>query len=183
MQIELRRLITLWMRSGPHLAKMFRKEPALGRRAQEGKVSFYPAAGGRGYLEWLPILTDAEYLSPQDQAFELFMTLITNPQWELLGGPCRRCGDYYLKKTRRQKAYCSRTCSSTATAVSIMRQRRQQERAKKIRNAQSDIGEWSKNKRRLAWKDWVSNRTGYTVRWITRAVNNGELQPPDGSVS
>jgi hypothetical protein len=121
MQIELRRLIKLWMRSGPHLVKMFKKEPALGRRAQEGKVSFYAASGGRGYLEWLPIVTDAAYHSPQDQAFELFMTLITNPQWELLGGPCRRCSDYYLKKTKRQRAYCSRTCSSTATAVSTMR--------------------------------------------------------------
>jgi hypothetical protein len=64
-----------------------------------------------------------------------------------------------------------------------MRRRRQKEHDNKIRNAQSLIDEWNKNKRRVVWKDWVSNRTGYTIRWITRAVNKKELRPPDGSVT
>ena len=110
------------------------------------------------------------------------MILITNPLWKQLGGPCGRCGDYDLKKTKRQKVYCPRACGLRTTAASAMRQRRQREQTNKIRNAQSLIDRWSKNKRRLAWNDWVSNRTGYTVRWFTRAVNNGKLRPSDDAV-
>jgi hypothetical protein len=182
MQVELRRLIRLWMRTGPNLRKMFRKEPALDTRARGGKATFYTTNGGQGYLDWTPVVTDAAGLSPGDQAFELFMSLITNPQWDGLGGPCKRCGDYYLKKTKRQKAYCSRTCSATATAVSAMKQRRQRDHAEKIRRAQEAIGDWSKAKRRQAWKRWVANRTNYSLNWITRAINNGSLRPPNDAL-
>jgi hypothetical protein len=178
MQTELRRLITVWIKSGPNLRKMFRKDSALAQRAQIGKTVFYPSAGARGYLDWSPVLADQTALSPHDQAFEYFMTLVTNPQWELLGGPCARCGDYYLKKTKRQKAYCSRACGATATAIPAMKRRRQKEHANKIRQAQGVIEEWGKAKRSRAWKEWVSVRTGYTAKWITRAVNNGSLRLP-----
>lgn len=57
------------------------------------------------------------------------MTLITNPLWEMLGGPYRCCEDA--------------------------------------------IDEWSKAKRRAAWKGWVSNHTGYNLKWITGAVTKG----------
>jgi hypothetical protein len=178
MQIELRRLIELWISSGPNVRKMFKKEPALAIRAQKGKMVFYALSGGRGCLEWIPIPPKATMLSPQDQALEYFMTLITNPLWEMLGGPCRCCKDFYLKKTNRRRVYCSRKCSSVATAVPSVSRRRQMVQANRIRCAQDAIAEWSKAKRRLTWKDWVSNRTGYNVKWITRAVTNGSLRPP-----
>lgn len=91
------------------------------------------------------------------------MTLITNPQWELLGGPCTRCGDYYLKKAKRRKKYCKRDCSSAATAVPAMIQKRQKH-AQKIHKTQISVDKWSEKKRRLPWKEWVSNQTGYTVK-------------------
>jgi hypothetical protein len=160
---------------------MFRREPELTQRAHLGKTLFFPSSGARGYLDWSPILGEQAVLSPGDQAFEYFMTLITNPQWELLGGPCNRCGDYYLKMTKRQKTYCSRACSSKATAIPAVRLKRQKEHAYKIRKAQVTIDEWSGKKRSLPWKEWVSNQTGYTVKWITRAINNGSLTGRDES--
>jgi len=178
MQIELDRLIKLWMNSGPNLRKMFRKYPELAQRARTGRTVFYPLPSGRGYLEWVPIVNERAAPSPEDQALEYFMALITNSQWEMLGGPCQRCKDYFLKKTRRQRVYCSRTCGSRVTAGQAVNRHRQQQRAKKIVIAQRAIGKYSEHKRREAWKEWVSNQTGCTKRWITRAVNKGELRRP-----
>jgi hypothetical protein len=42
------------------------------------------------------------------------------------------------------------------------------------------IDNWSKAKSTLGWKDWVSNKTGHTVRWLRRAEYNKHLElPPD----
>ena len=178
MQIELYRLITLWKKSGPNLRKMFRKNPELAERAGAGSTVFYTLPYGRGYLDWFPIANERAASSPQDQALRYFMTLITNPQWEMLGGPCRRCKDFFLKKTRRRRIYCSRKCGSRITAVQAVKRHRQQEHAKKIQRARNAKEEWGKRRRRLSWKEWVSNATGYSVKWITRAVTSGELRQP-----
>jgi hypothetical protein len=179
MQIELDRLVTTWRKSGPNLRRMFRREPELDKRSRVGKTFFFPSSGPIGYLDWIPLPSEQAVISPKDQALEYFMTLITNPQWELLGRPCSRCGDHYLKKTKRQKAYCSRVCSSMATAIPAVKLKRQTEHANRISKAQAAVVEWSGRKRSLPWKDWVSNRTRFTVKWITRAVNNGSLKAPD----
>ena len=87
---------------------------------------------------------------------------------------------FLSKKTRRRRIYCSRRCSSTATAVPSVSRKRQMVQADRIRCAQDAISECSKAKRSHPWKDWVSKRTGYNVKWITRAVTNGHLRPPSG---
>lgn len=179
-QIELRQLVQKWMDSGPDLIKMFKNEPQLAPLLSRGRTNFYPVHDGRGHLDWIPTIASMSRPSYREQALKDFMILITNPLWELLGGPCARCGDYYLKKVKRQKIYCSRSCGSKITAIDAMKRRRQEEHAKKIRYVQDAINEWSKSKRRLPWKDWVANRTCYTTRWITRAANNGSLKLPDG---
>ncbi len=141
MQIELDRLIKLWMKSGPNLRKMFRKYPELAQRAKTGSTVFYDLPSGRGYLDWIPIVNEKAALSPEDQALSLFMTLITNPQWKMFGGPCRRCNDFFLKKTQRRRVYCSRTCGSRITAGQAVNRHRQQEHAKRLQLAQNAIEE------------------------------------------
>jgi hypothetical protein len=168
------------MSSGPDLIQMFKKEPELEPWVRYGRTILYPVHDGRGHLDWIPEIGSSGRPPYSKQALQDFMILITNPLWEYLGGPCARCGDYYLKKVRRQKIYCSRNCGAEATAVATTRRRRQQEHADKVRYAQNAIADWSKAKSRLGWKEWVSNETGYTARWITRAVTNDALKPPDG---
>ena len=176
-QMELRSLVERWMKSGPNLRKLFAQDPELERRTRHWEMLFYATNTGRGYLDSTPVPNQIN-LSPEDRALKDFMTLITNSQWDSLGGPCRRCGNYYLKNTKRQNVYCSRLCSSGETAVSATRKWREREQAKKIDIAQECMFEWPKKKRRLGWKEWVSNETGYSIRWISRAVNNGTLQTP-----
>lgn len=175
---ELRRLVKSWMASGPNLNKMFKQEPELGLRTKQVQASFWPTPSGRGYLDGLVVSSETKPSSPKDDALREFMTLITNPYWEILGGPCARCKDYYVKKTKRQKIYCSRTCSSRATAIPAVRQKRKQEQDEKIRCAQKYIVEWGNKKRRSEWKRWVSVETGYSIQWLSRAINNGHLQEP-----
>ena len=118
---------------------------------------FLATKSGRGYLEWAPNPVGTNRSSARREVPEDFTTLIANPRWELLGGPCARCGDYFLKHTKRQKVYCSRNCSSAATAAPAMKRMRQVEQSRKTRSAQQCILEWGKTKRRLEWKEWVSN--------------------------
>jgi hypothetical protein len=185
MQVELRSLVEKWKASGPNLQVMFAEDPELRRRTRHGTTLLYPGTDGKGYLEWSAVTPDAHLLStkadfrpPQDKALRYFMNLITNPDWVLLGGPCGRCGDYFLKKTNRKRVYCSKKCGSTATAVPFIQRKRQQEKADKIRLAQTSIGKWQEAKRRMEWKRWVTIETRLTARWLTRAVNEGFIQPP-----
>jgi hypothetical protein len=178
MHLELKRLVTVWVQSGPNLRKMFDEDPELKRRTMHGRTLLIPTRTGRGHLSWLPDPPGLDPYSQKDQALMHFMDLIANPEWELLGGPCARCGKYYLKKTKRQKAYCSRTCGAAATAIPATKKRRELEHAAKISRAQRSIAKWSESKRSMKWKEWVSNKTKYTVKWLTRAANNGQLKPP-----
>lgn len=182
-QKDLRRLVNEWMASGPDLIELFKRNRELEFLVGYGRTQFYPMHDGRGHLDWMPEIPSTAESSYSKQALQDFMILITNPLWELLGGPCVRCGEYYLRKVKRQKIYCSRNCASEATAVAATRRQRQQEHTDKIRRAQSAVNKWTKVNSRLGWKDWVSNETGYTVRWITRAANKKDLMtPPERSL-
>lgn len=178
-QKQLRRLVQAWMDSGPDLIEMFKGDPDLEPLIRYGRMRFYPMHDGRGHLDWIPEITRTSESPYTERALQDFMILITNPLWYLLGGPCTRCANYYLKKAKRQNIYCSRNCGSEMTAIAAMKRRRQEEHAKKVRCAQDAIDEWSKAKRRLTWQHWVLNHTGYTARWITRAANKKDLKPPD----
>jgi predicted RNA-binding Zn-ribbon protein involved in translation (DUF1610 family) len=94
-------------------------------------------------------------------------------------GPCHRCGEYFVKKVRRQKAvYCCRSCGAASTALVCVRGERKRVREEKIAVAQREINKLSSNSRRGDWKEAVAKRTGYNLRWITRSINNKSLRPP-----
>jgi hypothetical protein len=104
--------------------------------------------------------------------------LVTNPSWRLLAGPCKGCDLYFIKKTTRKRVYCSKTCSSHATALASVRKKRDQVRLEKIAQAQAAIDLWAKARRDSDWKYWVSSETGYSVRWLTRVRNEERLRLP-----
>ena len=180
-QMELRRLVKAWMKSGPNLRKLFKQEPELEQKTKHRTTTFWPTDSGMGHLEWVespyPIGETSQEVA-KDAAFQDFMSLITNPEWELLGGPCPRCDDYFLKTIRGRKLYCSRKCLPPDPALNATRRARKQLHEAKIEIAQAAIKEWRKQKRRGKWEPWVAEKTGYTRRWLTRWVNKHELTPP-----
>jgi len=175
---ELQKLVNAWQKSGPNLAKMLRDDGALESRVKHGRTLLAPTRTGKGHLLWLPNPPNFDPSSWKDIALTHFMDLIVNPQWHKLGGPCERCGKYYVKKTARQKKYCSRGCGSKRTATDATRQRREVEHAEKLSRAQEATDRWPRVRTRFSWKEWVSAQTSITVKWLTRAVNSGNLRAP-----
>jgi hypothetical protein len=146
---------------------MLNDDKVLAARAKHGRTILVATNTGKGHLLWLPNPKGFDPSSWKDQALTHFMDLIVNPQWHKLGGPCQRCGRFYVKKTSRQKAYCSRRCGLAMTAIARTRKRREEEHARKLRLAQAAARDWSTARTADPWKEWISARTKITVRWLT----------------
>jgi hypothetical protein len=119
-----------------------------------------------------------------DMAYAIFVDLLIHP-WrdKLCEKPCARCDEYYIKKTARQKVYCSRKCAKDGTAAFATKKRLQEQRASKLQVAAEEAQRWTTATTKLDWKHWVSRqRAGrkaeITPKFLTRAVNKGEIKPP-----
>ena len=116
---------------------------------------------------------------PYWRARELLTVLVNHPQQDKLAGPCPRCGRYFIKRTSKQKVYCSRNCGTGSTAAIATRKRRQQEHAEKLHRAEKSATRWSMAPRRKGWKEWTNaEHPDITPKWLTRAVRRGELKEP-----
>jgi hypothetical protein len=114
-----------------------------------------------------------------DFAVQQFVWLITSPERHKLAGPCARCGNYYIKKRASQKVYCSRTCGNAATAVARTRERWDRARGKRLKQAQKAMQKWSALKTTELFQAWAERHCkGLTKKFLTRAINNGELPEP-----
>jgi|SRR5450755_1592096 hypothetical protein len=176
---ELRRLVAEWFASGPNLSKMLHSDFALWGTVQNSWTSLYiPSKTGRAYIALFPERSGRRNDPAEGEAHRLFAALTLNPQCNLLAGPCARCGSYYIKKTRRQKVYCSQRCGSAATALPAVRKKRADEQARKISLVRAALSQRKTTFNEQNWKQWVSRRTGLSVKWLSRAANRGELSPP-----
>lgn len=116
---------------------------------------------------------------PEKRARMLFGRLLLVPECEKLAGPCPRCGRYFIKKTLKQKLYCSRSCGSRESAEVATYKRREEEHAEKLTRAMKTTALWNPRRSRQSWKEWVSSRhPDITPKWLTRAVHRGELTDP-----
>jgi hypothetical protein len=107
---------------------------------------------------------------------------------EKLGGPCTKCDRYYIKQTLRDSEFCSRKCASHATQTRINKELHE----KKLDASRSAIKNYRSRPKKYAgmgWKQWVELATedefpqdAITAKFLTRAVNNGELRPPTEDV-
>jgi hypothetical protein len=182
---QLRELVELWQKSGPNTAKLFGENPQLWIESQKAwKPVFTPSRTGAANINFVSnIGADGvmEKLGPAGERFKavvLLNSLLVNPLWTKLAGPCARCDKFYIKKRTSQKVYCSRKCGNAATAVECSRQRIAAERKDKLKRAKVALTEWRNSKAQQDWKSWVAQRTGIDLRFLTRAVNKGEIQSP-----
>jgi len=174
---DLRGLVKTWRDSGPNLQKMLAADFDLHRRVTYLlQVVLLPTKSGRAHLALLP---DIHAESEEEIALLMFVELVLNPWWDRLGGPCARCGRYYIKKTSRQNVYCSRSCGTFATAREATLRQRAAEHSDKLLRATAAARTWVTARTSIDWKQWVSlKEPDITPKLLTRAVNNGELQPP-----
>jgi hypothetical protein len=171
---------------GGNLQKMMTDDPELAKVVAKVCVTrWMPSTTGRANLvpqpSWKHILTPGhvDRMRPERYAALLFHVGTLNPEWDKLTGPCARCDNYYIKKRASQKVYCSRRCGNTATAVARTRERLDKEHADKLRRSQAAMQKWTTTRTKDDWKIFVSKREpDITPKFLTRAVNKGELKPP-----
>ncbi len=176
---ELRSLVQAWFDSGPNVAKLFKENPVLARITSIGRAYITPTRSGRAQLVYMDSPdTGLKPGDPLDIALGLFFFFLLNPYNEKLGGPCKLCGKYYVKKTKRQKVYCSKRCGLMQTSKNAVKKRREEEHQDKLATAKLFLEKWSKTTTRKGWKEWVSDRTQISIHWLTRAVKSGELNEP-----
>ncbi len=181
--LELRRLIAAWHKSGPNLKAMLGADPALSQNLMSDfRALYYPTESGRAHILFSP------HGDPQDvhsDARARFMWITLSPDWNKFGGPCPRCGKYFIRKTAKQSVYCSRRCASQDTAIKRTTEVRQERHLHKLNVAKEAIIEWGKLWKRgrvkKGWKEWVAAYNPHaeiTTRFLTRAVNQGALEAP-----
>lgn len=188
---ELSRLVSAWNSAGRNLARMLQIHSELHPYMFPNPLQGFVRVDGSGLVMIIsprsPI-GDYRGVSPDDQAIDqarlVFMELLLNPQRERLSEkPCARCGRYYLKKTARQKVYCSRACSRDGTAAYATKKRLAAERQLKLQVAAEEVRNWAAARTKEDWKHWVcqtaaGRRVELTPKFLTRAVNKGELTEP-----
>jgi|SRR5579859_3127559 len=138
-------------------------------------LSFYEAA--KVHHRKSPEAGKAEVDAAQRQrlaaqrAIVLLTALTLNAECGLLSPrPCARCARYFLKNRADQNSYCSTQCAHSVTSR-VCWKRDHEAKLKKARRA---IAKCSGPQ----WKQQVSRRAGLSVKWLTRAVNKGELAIP-----
>ena len=177
----LQALVDGWLESGPNLEKFLRHDLALlaeiRRCWNDHPIRIFGTASGSAVLE--SALADRISGDPRAEAMRFFLLLVTNPDWEKLAGPCIGCGAYYIRRTAKNRAYCSRLCATRTTAIRSTQKRRKDEHAEKLRRAGLAAQQWPRVRTSLGWKQWVSEaEPDISVKFLTRAVNRGELKPP-----
>jgi hypothetical protein len=179
----LRRLVQAWLLSGPDLGKFSFDQRQMwadvdrywksATRLNPLRIVGAPGGGAAFFLNCCP------EPDPYDEALRWFTELLFNPECNRLAGPCPRCGNYYIRRSARNKVYCSRSCGTRATALAATRERRDEEHADKLRRAAQAAREWTIARTKKEWKPWVSGRhPDITPKFLTRAVNKRELEPP-----
>jgi hypothetical protein len=177
-QKELRRLVREWFNSGPNVSKLLDADPMVDRAARDFRPHFVPTKRGTARLAYLTVPEYLPQVKPLEIALGLFLNFLINLNNERLGGPCKHCGNYYVKNTKRQVEYCSERCGHKHTSQTVIRKNRQQEHKENLEKAKRSSVMWAKNKRSKDWKEWVSNDTQISKHWLTRAVRKGELVVP-----
>ncbi len=191
----IRRLVKAWEDSGRNVRKMLDSSKELSAELkpyfydEHGRPAWWAAPTPRGSgLQVMLMAVGPNTAMTRDELLRdeprlVFMELLVNPLRDnLSAGPCGRCGKYYLKSRTNQKSYCGRRCGSIASAKKSTRERLDKEHRHKLEQAQAAIQEWNALKRHpvTGWKQWASKRVpGITPKFITRAVNKGELIPPN----
>ena len=178
-QAEMRRLVRAWFDSGPNVTKLLDADPMVARATQNSQPFFIPTKSGIGQLAYL---TPPEFLpsvKPLEIALGHFIQFLLNPYNEKLGGPCKQCGNYYVKKSERKKAvYCSVRCGHRFTSRLANKERRDREHEKQFKLAKKSIARWRNAKTSKPWKEWVSIETNISKQWLTRAVEKREISEP-----
>ena len=175
---ELRRMVRLWMQSGKNLNDLFRIDRVLAAELHTFRVQLVPDRNGAPRLSILTAPQGDGQQTIHTLALTLFLDFLLNPERELLGGPCKECGLYFVKKTRRRNTYCSVRCGTRHTSREANQKSYRMERNAKLLLIKKRIDAWLKTDRRLDWKSYVCRKGDISKKMLTQLLESGELSVP-----
>jgi hypothetical protein len=190
---DLSDMVEKWRRSDWNLAACFQKHPDMAQRIDRfvrcRPLAFLAASGGPSLLinplnpfgpfglQHYPRGKDKPMVRARTDAITLFIRLTQHPAHVRLGR-CVRCGRYFYGRVGQKCCPRPRRCGSTTAAIAVTKRRWKEARIEKLRRVRESCVEWMRQGPNQDWKEWVANQVGVTVKWITRAVNAGELEVP-----
>lgn len=178
---ELRKLLHKWRDSGPNLAALWANDSVLEKEMKSVWVGRLEVdRHGQAHIVLTPTKWRAS--SAYEYAVGLFVALTLNRDFNRVAGPCtyHRCGRYFLQKGKRASIYCSRRCCQAQSATQHTQRRLTEERLDKLRRVGSAIKLWRKTAGKPDWRTFVCTREpDVTAKFLTRAVNSGDLQAPE----
>lgn len=98
---------------------------------------------------------------------------------KLSDGPCHRCAKWFIARRKGQKC-CSKVCAVAINNTVRVHERRAAEHEERVVRARAALKTWKRSESGADWKQFVSKQTGLTPRFLTRALNKGELRAPTG---
>jgi hypothetical protein len=113
----------------------------------------------------------------QEDATTLFIRLVQHPECSRIG-KCARCNRYFFGRPGQKCCPRPRRCGSYLAAIRATKANWRKKRKGLIVRAQEAIAQWELGGAKTPWKFWVAKRVRKTEKWVTRAINRGELKPP-----
>jgi len=115
-------------------------------------------------------------------AYDTFAAFILTSGMVTRIGICDRCEKYYWNRWgHANKRFCGRKCSQLKTAAEGQAKKVAKQRQDKNRKIQKALGAFFWDKPAVAdWKVWVAERARVTRTYLTRALNRGLREEPDG---
>jgi len=189
----LRNLVEKWRESDWNLAACFKRYPEM-----EGQVvgllrheplRLLASSSGPSLLinpfapfglfgvQHVPRGRDRPVKRARRDAITLFIRLVQHPDSTRLG-KCLRCESYFFGRPGQKCCPRPRRCGSYRAAIEATKRRWRQEKAEKLERARAACTDWESLKRRTTWKSWVAKRARVTQKWLSRAVNRGDLRIP-----
>ncbi len=133
-----------------------------------------PTNTGFAFLGSMNAGRDAAIREAYKIAEQHLLKLCFNSHDDKRGRPCGHCGQYWVKKNKRQTVYCSKLCGSKHTALASNRKRRQNDRASLVEIAKASAAEWATTTRNGDWKEWVvCCHPEISKKFLTQACEKG----------
>jgi hypothetical protein len=172
---ELRGLFARYRESGPNLQRMMAADKKLERTLRDlWEVRCVFTDSGFVDLELFHRPFHIDEYDTRRRAIQIFGCLILNHQWAKLDGPCERCERYFVRERRsfRTKGYvcCSKECLAAAHATASMKAKRDDEYYAKLEKCRAVAESFSPDCG-MSFRDYVSQKTGFTRWWVRRAMN------------
>jgi len=180
---ELRRMVDLWQASKHNLRTLFETDRELAKELHTFRVQLIADHEGAPRLSILTAPQGDGAQTPHSIALALFLDFLLNPVRDLLGGPCKECGRYYVMDSRKHYSFCTNNCGKKYTSRKTNRDRAREEHEDKIARVKIAIKKWQKTAKDEAREDFVHRTEFISKKFLTLNKANWEPDEPKRTTS